>query len=107
MTETGAEAGRRSVPWLGIAVWAAWALALMWYLARGLLDLVVAPCEQYWYDGSGYGQADWQWTPPGVTCTYFAQGSETAITVVTYPSWGPLIIGLLLLAFPFAAVRRK
>jgi len=90
-------------------VWCVWALALAWFIVAGLVR-ASGPCEQYWYDGSAYGQAAWQWAPPGWSCTYVAQDSESAITVVTQPSWNPVLIGLLLLALPayaFAARRRS
>jgi hypothetical protein len=106
VTETGTSK-ERQIAWQLVAAWIVWALALVWYLLRGLVDLLISPCAQLWYDGSGYGEPAWQWAPPGVSCTYFAEGSETAITLVTYPSWGPVVIALLLLAFPIAATRRR
>lgn len=88
------------------AAWSVWALALAWYLVRVGLDSM-EPCAPYWYDESSWGSASWQWAPPGWTCTYLAEDSDTAVTVVTNPTWGPVVVGLLLLALPVYALAAR
>lgn len=71
-----------------------------------VLDYLLEPCAPYWYDNSEWGKADWQWAPPGWSCTYVAEGSD-AVVAVTHPTWGMVFFGLLLVAFPLIAARRS
>jgi hypothetical protein len=90
------------------AAWTLWALALTWFVLH-LAYVAVSPhrCPPYIGDDSSAGDAGWQWLPPGVTCTYYADGEGGAPLVVWTPDLSLGLLAVLIVVMPLAVLASR
>ena len=89
------------------AAWTLWALALAWFvLHAAYVVATVGGCPPYLGDNSSAGDPGWQWIPPGITCSYYANENAPPVVVVT-PDFSLALLAILLVAMPVAAIARR
>ena len=80
---------------------------MAWFVLHATFVLVtLGGCPHYFGDNSAVGDAAWQWIPPGITCSYYADESSRPVVVWT-PDFSMSLLAVLIVAMPVAAIAAR